>query len=64
LAVPIGDNAHNQPLHLPCIPKSTLPSVRLFQPSEPVGVRYTAGHSVACVDGVLTVTELVKRVER
>jgi nitronate monooxygenase len=31
---------------------------------EPVGVRYSAGHSAACVDEVLTVPELVERVER
>jgi nitronate monooxygenase len=32
--------------------------------AEPVGVRYSAGQSAACVDGVLTVAELVERVER
>jgi nitronate monooxygenase len=31
--------------------------------AEPNGVRYSAGHSAACVDGVLTVAELVARVE-
>jgi nitronate monooxygenase len=30
---------------------------------EPNGVRYSAGHSAGCVDGVLTVAELVARVE-
>jgi nitronate monooxygenase len=34
------------------------------QAAEPVGIRYSAGHSVACVNEVLTVAELVKRVER
>ena len=31
--------------------------------AEPIGVRYSAGHSAACVDGVLRVAELVERVE-
>jgi nitronate monooxygenase len=30
---------------------------------EPTGVRYSAGHSAGCVDGMLTVAELVARVE-
>jgi nitronate monooxygenase len=30
---------------------------------DTVGIRYSAGHSAACVGGVLTVAELVARVE-
>jgi hypothetical protein len=32
--------------------------------AEPGDIRYSAGHSAACVDRVLTVAELVGRVEQ
>lgn len=38
---------------------------RLGSSEQPVpGIRYSAGHSAGCVEGVLTVAELVARVER